>query len=101
MDLTTSRYERREGPPTHSCQPPGWWRRWRDGVRDGAIWRCACGERFEFRPGRMVTHGIHQYGQEQAPWWHIFDAASHPPAQALLDAPIGQPPGEIKTGWSG
>jgi hypothetical protein len=72
-------YESKGGPPAHRCRPPGWWRRWRDGVRPGAIWRCACGERYEFRPGELVYRSMYQAGQELAPWWHLFDAPAHPP----------------------
>lgn len=64
--------------PAHRCRPPGWWARRRDHVKDGAIWRCACGRRYEFRPGRLVLKGVHQAGQGLAPWWHIFEVAKPP-----------------------
>jgi hypothetical protein len=78
----TGGYERLSGPPAaedHSCHPPGWWRRWRDGVRPGAVWRCECGLRYEFRPERIVTPHIGRPGQKHAPWWLIYDEMSPPP----------------------
>jgi hypothetical protein len=27
----------------HRCTPPGWWRRWRDDLGPGTVWRCECG----------------------------------------------------------
>jgi hypothetical protein len=97
MDLRTPRYERKEGPYRHRCNPPGWWRRWRDGVRPGAIWRCACGERYEFRPWEPYRKGVGRPGQPWPGqpgfphWWHLFEVGQ-PPApstEAVLGAVLG------------
>lgn len=32
----------------HRCKPPGIWRRWRDGVDYGTVWRCECGRDWEW-----------------------------------------------------
>lgn len=74
-------YERKSGEPgtPHRCNPPGWWRRWRDGVKAGAIWQCSCGERYEFRPREVIRKGQHRPGQRFHPWWRIIETGGPPP----------------------
>jgi hypothetical protein len=45
--VTEGRYlPRRE--PGHTCHPPGFFQRIRDGVRLGDIWECSCGNQWWF-----------------------------------------------------
>jgi len=67
----------------HHCWLPGWWRRWRDGVRDGAIWQCECGLKYEYRPWEIVYGGVYRAGQNTAPWWPILPPLSQPSKKAI------------------
>ena len=75
-------YERLSGdqPTPHRCRPPGWWRRWRDGVKGGAIWRCSCGVRYEFRPWEIVYPSVGRPGSDHHPWWRLFEMGPPPKA---------------------
>jgi hypothetical protein len=72
-------YERLSGNgPPHRCRLPGWWRRWRDGVKPGAIWRCSCGLRYEYRPWEVVYVHLIRPGQDTAPWWPLIEMGPPP-----------------------
>ena len=68
-------YERKSGDPgvPHRCRPPGRWRRWRDGVKAGAIWQCSCGKRYEFRPWEIMYPSVERPGSDLHPWWRLFE----------------------------
>jgi hypothetical protein len=96
MGPTASRYERKESRAPHVCRPPGRWRRWRDGVKGGAIWRCECGERFEFRPWERYVPSIGRPGQPRPGqpgfpyWWRIIEMGPPPspaPARPRREGP--------------
>lgn len=69
----------------HRCRPPGWWQRWRDGVKAGAIWRCSCGARYEFRPWEPYRKGVNRPGRPRPHqpgfpyWWRITETGGKPP----------------------
>jgi hypothetical protein len=69
----TGEYERLAGSASalHRCAPPGWWRRWRDGVEAGAVWRCGCGRRYEYRPWEIMYLNVGRPGSDHHPWWLI------------------------------
>jgi len=85
-----SGYERLEGDASHICRPPNWYRRWRDNVRVGAIWKCSCGTRYEFLPALLTFRmaGVYCPGGQYAPWWKIFPELKPPPKPPFMQRRI-------------
>lgn len=56
--------------PVHRsrCKPPGPIARWLNGVEAGAVWRCNCGDIFDFDPTRFQPQ-LHNPGYNGDGWW--------------------------------
>jgi hypothetical protein len=98
MNGEYEKIENEPDPRPHRCQTPGWFRRWRDGVGFGTIWRCECGRRFEWGIASM---------RWPYPMWKAYLIPANEAlgliaaAEARLRSEkLGQHPGEIGLTWS-